>query len=254
MKSKFLPLFIGALALVSVPFARAQDYTPKPGYKVVVEMQVKEDGTVDEAKVLESDDQSGDSVLERAAIGSALRMKLPPRMKDGKPVAYKAQAPIHFPVEGDEGLESNNAPKPKIHSAQRITYPAGLAEQGIVGGAILEIIVGANGNVSSVKVLRASHPEFATAASEGVKVWNFIPAMKDNQAVESRWRLAITFATDVKDADWMWRVAPRPSLGNYTVARRVSPDPAPAPAAPTGLSISPSAVPATPAAPVPEKK
>jgi len=247
MKSKCLPLFLGALALLSLSVARAQDYTPKPGYTVLLELQVKADGTVEEVKILDSDDETGDAVLQRAAAGAAFRIKLPVREKDGKPVAYKAQAPIYFPVDGDEGLEANNAPKPKIRTAPQIVYPAGMAEKGIVGGAILELIIGANGNISSTKLMRASHPEFATAAVEGVKHWSFVPALKNNEPVESRWRVAITFATDMQDADWMWRVAPRPSLGSYTVVRRVAPIPA-APAAPTGLSITP------PAAPAPEKK
>ncbi len=244
----FLLLFGSAARLAA---ADTPGFTPKPGYKVDVEMEVSEDGTVEAAKVINSDDMSGDAVLQRAALGVAGRMKLPVREKDGKPVKYKAQAPIYFPVADDEGPESNKAPKPRIHAAPQILYPAGLAEQGIVGGAIVEIIVGIDGNVSSIKVLRSSHPAFAQAAEEGVKKWSFVPAMKDGQPVESRWRMAITFSTDALDADWNWRVAPRPSLGNYTVARRVTPNPPSAgPLAPTNLSIQPSPAPAS----APEKK
>lgn len=239
-KSKWLSLFLGAVALVSWTVSRAQEYVPKPGYKVEVEMHVNEDGTVEDAKVLSSDHESGDSVLQRAALGAAMRMKLPVKQKDGKPIKYTAQAPIYFPVEGDEGPEANKAPKPSVHHHEQILYPPGLAEKGIVGGAIVEMIIGVDGNVSSVKVLRASHPEFATAAAEGVKRWTFSPAMKDGKAVESRWRMAVTFATDQQDADWEWRVAPRPNLGNYTVAHRTT-DPTP-----VGLSVQPATAPTLP--------
>ncbi len=217
----------------------------KPGYKVEVELKVKEDGVVEDARIVKTEDTSGDALLDRAALAGLLRHKMPVREKDGHPIAYTAIAPVVFPVPDDEGPESNNAPKPKIHNAPQIEYPPGLAEQGVVGGAILELVIGASGNVASAKVLRSSHPEFAQAAEEGVKKWAFIPAMKDGQPVESRWRIAVTFATDAQDADWPWRIAPRPSLGNYTVARRVTPASAPAPA---------SAGQPAPAASEPEKK
>jgi TonB family protein len=225
---------LAALSLVlGWSMASAEEPAPKtkPGYKVEVELKVKEDGSVEDAKIVKTEDTSGDALLDRAALAGLMRHKMPVREKDGHPIAYTAIAPVVFPVPDDEGPESNNAPKPKIHSAPQIAYPPGLAEQGVVGGAILELIIGADGNVSSVKVLRSSHPEFAKAAEDGVKRWTFIPAMKDNQPVESRWRLAVTFATDKEDADWPWRIAPRPSLGNYTVARRMTTADQPAPAA-----------------------
>src|ERR1700712_4907846 len=127
--------------------APAAPATPSPGYKVVLEMKITEAGTVEDAKVITSDDTSVDHILERMAMEKARTAKLPPRMKDGKAIAYTARAPFMFGVEGDEGAESNNAPKPSIHSAVQPIYPADLAAKGEGGGVIFELIIGADGKI-----------------------------------------------------------------------------------------------------------
>lgn len=215
----------------------AADAPAKSGYKVVLDMKITEAGVVDDATVIESDDKSVDHILEVMAMESARAMKLPPRLKDGKAVAYTARAPFLFNVEGDEGPEANNAPKPSLRGAEQPLpiYPAELAEKGEVGGTILELVIAADGKLSSVKALRSSHPQFEQAALTAVKQWTFSPAKKGDVPVESRWRVAISFETEALRAEWKWRFAPRPSLGNFAVVRRSLPaDPVPLPpAAPT---------------------
>ena len=156
------------------------------------------------------------------AMEKARTAKLPPRMKDGKAVAYTARAPFMFEVDGDEGADSNNAPKPSIHSAVQPIYPADLATKGEVGGvSLFELVFGVDGKISTTKVLRSSNPEFEQAATTALKQWVFIPAKKDGVAVESRWRMALSFETDVMRADWIWRFPPpRPSLGHYSIIHR----------------------------------
>jgi len=202
----------------------------KNGYTVVLDMKVTEAGVVDDAKVVSSDDRSVDHILDRMAMEAARVMKLAPRLKDGKAVVYTARAPFKFTVEDDEGPDANNAPKPSIHHAIQPIFPAELAAKSEVGGVILEAVIGVDGKISALKVLRSSHPEFAQAATTAVNQWTFTPAKKDGVPVESRWRLAISFETDALRADWKWRFAPRPALGNYAVVHRTLPD-APAAAA-----------------------
>ena len=213
----------------------------KNGYQVVMEMKVSEAGTIEDAVVVTSDDTSADHILDRMAMETARGTKLPPRLKDGKAVKYTARAPFMFRVEDDEGPEANNAPKPSIHSAVQPTYPAKLMAKGEVGGVILEAIIGADGKVSALKALRSSHPEFEQAAIAAVKQWVFNPAKKDGVAVESRWRMAISFETDVLRADWKWRFTPRPALGSYAVVHRTLPEPAAAPAKPADAAVQPVA-------------
>jgi TonB family protein len=218
---------------------------PSTGYKVVLEMKITEAGTVDDATVFSSDDTSVDHILERMAMDKARTAKLPPRMKDGKAVAYTARAPFIFPVEGDEGPDANNAPKPSIHSAVQPIYPADLAAKGEVGGVIFELIIDADGKISKMKVLHSSNPEFEQAATTALKQWVFAPAKKDGVPVESRWRTALSFETDVLQPDWLWRFAPRPSLGNYAIVHRTLPD---APPATPGKAPEPAKTPGAPVA------
>lgn len=240
---------LAALALASGPRLTAADAPAPakagPGYTVTLEVKIDEQGRAESARVVSSNDTSVDQLLNRTAIKLAQEIKLAPRLKDGKPVPYKVEAPFVFPVEGDEGPEANDAPRPKIHSAGRPVYPPDLAAKGEVGGVILEALIGANGNVTSLKVLRSSNPEFEKAATDAVSLWSFIPAQApDGQMVASRWRLAICFETDVRAADWQWHIPPRPSLGYYTVVHRTLPDEPPAAATP---AETPAAT-ATPAA------
>lgn len=199
------------------------------GYKVVVEVTFDEQGAAEAAKIVESDDPTGVQLLNQIAIRLAEDIRQPPRTdKDGKPVKFKARAPFNFPIEGDEGPEANNAPKPALREAPLPVYPEALAAAGEVGGAILELVIGTDGAVNKLAVLRSTHPEFANAAYAAVQRWKFAPAQKDGVAVESRWRIALNFSVDGKEADWMWRIAPRPSLGSFTAVRAPAP---PAPAA-----------------------
>jgi len=197
---------------------------PQTGYTVVLELKMSENGTVEDAVVASSDDTSVDHTLERMAMEAARALKLPPRLKDGKAVKYTAKAPYIFTVQNDEGPEANNAPKPSLRSAVQPTYPAELAAKGEVGGVILELIIGADGKVTSVKSLRSSHPLFDQAAIAAVNQWIFSPAQKDGVPVESRWRIALSFETDVQRAEWQWRYTPRPALGSYSVVHRTLPD------------------------------
>lgn len=234
-----LALFIGCCLHMAAAEA------VKPGYNVLVEVSFNEAGVGEEAKIIESDDFSGDMILNQIALQLSANLKQEPRMKDGKPVRFKARVPFNFPVEGDEGPQANNAPKPALNSQEnshlRPVFPENLLAKGENGGAILELQIGSFGNVQSVKVLRASHQEYADSAVAAVKTWIFMPAQKDGVNVESRWRIAIGFSADGKDLDWKWRIAPRPSLGGYVVVHPKLPAP--------GAATAPTtpAAPATPA-------
>ena len=232
MNTRRLLASLATLALgfcLSVSAAdKAPVAAPATGYKVVLEMKITEAGTVEDAKVITSDDTSVDHILDRMAMEAARNTKLAPRLKDGKAIAYTAKAPFMFAVEGDEGADANNAPKPSIHSAVQPHYPADLATKGEVGGVIMELVIGADGKLTTLKVLRSSNPEFEQVATDAVKQWVFNAAKKDGVPVESRWRIALSFETDVLRADWKWRFPPRPALGSYAVVHRTLPDSPPA--------------------------
>jgi TonB family protein len=193
------------------------------GYTVLLELKINEQGTVEDATVAGSEDTSPDHILDQISMEKAHDMKLPPRLKDGRPVKYTVKAPFVYAIEGDEPAANLNLVRPAIRQAAQPVYPADLAAKGEVGGAILEVVIGADGKVKTLTVLRSTHPGFAAAATAAVKQWSFTPAVQDGVAVDSRWRLSVSFATDVRLPSWKWRFAPRPSLGNYTVVHMTAP-------------------------------
>lgn len=228
-------LFLGCCQqLVAADTSKAE---VKPGYNILVEVAFNEKGEVEDGAILESDDFSGDQILNQIAVSLTKELKQEPKLKDGKPVKFKARVPFNFPVEGDEGPAAQDAPKPALRDGPRPIFPENLAVQEVNGGVILELMIGSYGNVQEAKVLRASHQEFAASAAEAIKSWIFVPAQKDGVNVESRWRIAIGFSADGKDVDWKWRIAPRPSIGGYTVVRAKAP------------AVDAAAAPATPAKP-----
>jgi TonB family protein len=228
---------------LAVPLSAAE----KPGYTVVLDVSVNEKGVAQDAKVVKTEDLSGDHILEQIAMEKVHVRNFEVRMKDGKAVPYKARVPFVFPVEGDEGPESNLAPRPRLAATTQLqpVYPLEFAAKGEPGAAILEVTVGDDGQVKYLTVLRSTRQEFADAASTAVKQWHFVPAEKDGKPVSSRWRLAIVFQTDESEPIWEWRIPPRPSLGSYYVLHLMK---RAAPAAGAAPAAAPSA-PANPPAP-----
>jgi len=238
-------LILVALATLALGLSRPLSAADKPaaaatGYAVVLDLKIDEKGAVEDATVAATEDSSADHILERISMEKARGMKLEPRLKDGQPVKYTVKAPFLYPVEGDEPEANLDLVRPIIHKAVQPVYPAEPAAKGEVGGVILEAVIAVGGNVSSLTVLRSTNPAFADAAVTAVKQWYFKPALREGTAVESRWRLSIGFATDVRMPEWKWRFAPHPSLGNYTVLH------------PT-LPLPPKEAPAVPAVPAPGK-
>jgi TonB family protein len=199
--------------------------TGKNGYTVTVQLRVDATGKVLDAAVVDSQDVSAGDVLNKMALAMALNLKVPPQMKEGKAVPATIRAPFFFPIEGDEGPDAAALPLPRPKQAAAVmpAYPPALREAGVVGGAVLELRIDGVGKLTHMSALRASHPEFEAAAKEALAKWEFAPAQKDGQPVESRSRIAIVFETEDEMADLKWRIAPRPSLGSFVVIRPDTP-------------------------------
>ena len=243
----FLPLLLlGAVTgLAQAPIAAA---ATKPGYTVVTEISFNEEGVPEEAAIIRSDDPTGDHALEQMAMNFSRQDKQTPRLKDGKPVKFKARRPFHFAVDDDEGPAAN-ANRPVLRAGEQVIpkYPESLAAKEEIGGAIIELTVKADGTVKSVRTLRASHPEFGQAAEAALGQWTFNPVEQPGAPAESKWRAAIGFTMQGRPLDLKWRLAPRPSIGGFIVGRN-PPDATNADVAP----IAPAAE--TPAVAPAEKK
>lgn len=224
---------LGAALLVGMGASlRAADPEPakKNGYTINLEVDVSEQGKAERVVLLNGDDDTNGAMLTKLAMAMAGRTEFPPRQKDGHAVKYKVRAPYFFPIEDDEGAQANEQPRPVVKDAIQPGYPLAEAKAGEVGGAILELIIGADGKVTSLKTLRASKPSFEQAAVQAVKQWTFIPAVAGERAVETRWRMAVVFESSAKMADVKFRVPPRPSLGSFIVVHNEDAPESPAPA------------------------
>ena len=213
----------------------------RPGYTVVTEISFNEQGVPEEAKVVQSDDPTGDHTLEQMAMNMSEQDKQTPRLKDGKPVKFKARRPFNFPVEGDQGAAAN-ANRPVLRAGDQVLpkYPESLAAAGETGGAIVELTIRADGTVKAVRTLRSSNPEFAQAAETALGQWVFNPAVPAGAPAETYWNVAVGFTTGGRNLELKWRLAPRPSIGSFTIGHR---PPVAAPAATTPPATNPPAVP-----------
>lgn len=235
-------LLLLPLLLLGAAAGHAQTAAPKPGYTVMTEITFDEQGAPEDAKVVQSDDPTGDHTLEQLALNMSQQDKQPPRLKDGKPVKFKARRPFSFPVEGDQG-EAANANRPVLRAGKQEipVYPESLAAKGEIGGAIVELAIQADGRVQAVRTLRASHPEFSEAAMAALSQWVFNPDVGPGAPAVSHWRAAVGFSMNGRALELKWRLAPRPSIGSFTVGR-AAPAAAAAPLVPaeTAPAVAPA--------------
>ncbi|MCR6655093.1 MAG: energy transducer TonB [Opitutus sp.] len=219
-----LLLFVGALAVSSLAFADTPTIAaaaPKPGYDIVLEVEYNEQGIPVAATVIESTDPTSFAVLTNIAYSLVRGAAMEPKIKDGKAVPFRARIPFHFPVEGDRPEANRDITLPVWDRSEGVAplYPPDLHEQGEVGGAVLELTINTAGEVAAVRTIRASHPQFEEVATNAVKTWKFTPSKRNGLPVESRWNIAISFASEEQMPNYKWIIAPRPYLMNSVVWR-----------------------------------
>jgi TonB family protein len=244
MKNPIRILLLPILLLGTIP-GHAQ--APKPGYTVVTEITFDEQGAPEAVSIFRSDDPTGDHSLDQLAMKLSQQDKQPPRVKDGKPVKFKARRPFNFPVDGDQG-EAANANRPVLRAGDQVipVYPEALAAKDEIGGAIVELTIQADGKVLAARALSASHPEFADAAVTALRQWVFNPSDRPGAPATSIWHVAIGFTSKSRNLDLKWRLAPRPSIGSFIIGHAPTD-------APTPITVMPEAAPAAPVVPA-EKK
>jgi periplasmic protein TonB len=77
---------------------------------------------------------------------------------------------------------------PRFANALQPSYPPGLIRQEIEGVAIVRVLVGSDGRVKDVALVRSDQAEFFEATKkQALSKWRFLPATRDGEPVES-WR------------------------------------------------------------------
>jgi TonB family protein len=85
----------------------------------------------------------------------------------------------------------NARPKPFV--AEPPEYPAKLLKSKTTGSAVISIRIMPNGVVLDPKVVRASDPAFGESAITAIRLWRFLPEVKDGQPVECRVSVPFNF-------------------------------------------------------------
>ncbi len=75
----------------------------------------------------------------------------------------------------------------------KAVYPENLRKAGIEGEAVVEFVVGTNGDVAGLRIVRATNREFAGAAALAVVRWKFRPGEIDGIPVNTRMQVPIVF-------------------------------------------------------------
>jgi TonB family protein len=87
-----------------------------------------------------------------------------------------------------------NIKAPRKLADVKPVYPDSMRAAGREGVVSLDAVIGADGNVSSVRVLGADvHPDFAIAAVDAVRQWRFSPTLLNGKAIEVVMTVTVTF-------------------------------------------------------------
>jgi TonB family protein len=73
-------------------------------------------------------------------------------------------------------------------------YPSELRRQGVAGDALVEFVVGSDGRVRELGVVRATHVEFGESAANAVQEWRFDAAVKAGMPVDVKMMQRIAFS------------------------------------------------------------
>ena len=73
-------------------------------------------------------------------------------------------------------------------------YPVGMLRQEIEGSVTVRVLIGSDGRVRQVQILRAADPDFAKSTErQALKAWRFKPATRDGKPVEDWQTLTVRF-------------------------------------------------------------
>lgn len=159
---------------------------------IVEDEKIEEDKQVkDQEKVLENeaavgtiDYNEGSNDLNKIAIKDQVIEE--PKVEDEQPmnIAMVEQKP-QFPGGEAEMYKwlGNN-----------IVYPPAAAEEGVSGRVVVEFVVGKDGSITNVKVVRPRHPALDKEAVRVVKAMpKWIPGRNNGQPVKVTYTLPVTF-------------------------------------------------------------
>lgn len=159
---------------------------------IVEDEKIEEDKQVkDQEKVLENeaavgtvDITEGTNDLNKIIVKEQVIEQ--PKVEEEQPVSIAM-------VEQEPQFPGGEAEMYKWLGAN-IVYPPAAAEEGVSGRVIVEFVVGKDGSITNVKVLRQRHPALDKEAVRVVKAMpKWIPGRNNGQPVKVTYTLPVTF-------------------------------------------------------------
>ncbi len=115
-------------------------------------------------------------------------------------------------------------------------YPKDAKREGLVGIVLLELVIGADGSVTSARILDHAGHGFDEAALSAAQRFVFKPALRDGKPVAAKIRYAYTFRLEAPPAP---EPPPPPSGEQLASGSAASPTPTPAATAGTEAKVEP---------------
>lgn len=198
------------------------NYPPEPGADwaqavVRVALAVDSEGHVTDTRAL-----SGPERFHAAALAAVARWKFRPALVDGQPAPDDKEVRIIFEPTGTPKrtpqedfmppyrVEDVAMTEPGDPANPDPIYPKFLAPRQLAGEVELVLGISPAGRVDGVQVIRATHPDFLSAALETVAGWEVTPARQGRRSFEARKRSTLQFFVvdetgERNDAGWLER-------------------------------------------------
>jgi protein TonB len=78
-------------------------------------------------------------------------------------------------------------------------YPEALAKRNLGGIAIVSFQIAGNGGVQEARLKSASDPALGESALTAIRLWRFLPRIKDGRAIPARAEMPFIFGTSKSD-------------------------------------------------------
>ncbi|MGE5358746.1 MAG: energy transducer TonB, partial [Bacteroidales bacterium] len=174
---------------------------------VIVEALIGPDGKVADVKILRSI-----PLLDQAAVEAVRQWQFTPTLLNGTPVPVIMTCTVNFTLEGPQPIEvkPEGAPPaaaalvpqegasvpaggvykpgsgvtiPRVISEQKPSYEPTAYQEKVQGTVVVEAVVGPDGAVQDVKVVKGLDPRLDDKAIEAAYKWRFVPGTKNGVAV-----------------------------------------------------------------------
>lgn len=96
----------------------------------------------------------------------------------------------------DTGAPEQVVVEPEVLERPLPVYPPELRAAGVEGQVVARAVIGEDGRIRDVEILRTDHPLFSEALLATIPSWRFEPATVDGQPIEIDYTLVQLFTLD----------------------------------------------------------